>query len=104
MLVDLGKIAGFDRDDGNSRKSLDKHGVTQREAEHVFFSARLAIVPDLAHAADEDRFHAFGQTAQGRRLQVSFTLRGNAGLIRVISARDMSRYERRRYEEVSEEG
>ncbi|MBI3517219.1 MAG: BrnT family toxin, partial [Proteobacteria bacterium] len=43
--------------------------------------------------------HALGQTASGRRLHVTFTLRGGGALIRVISARTMSRKERRRYEE-----
>ncbi|MBI4302687.1 MAG: BrnT family toxin, partial [Chloroflexi bacterium] len=43
--------------------------------------------------------HALGKTADGRRLHVTFTLRGNGKKIRVISARDMNRKERIRYEQ-----
>jgi uncharacterized protein len=32
-MIDWARIEGFDWDDGNSRKSVDKHGVTQAEAE-----------------------------------------------------------------------
>ena len=101
MLLDLAEIVGFEWDDGNAWKSIDKHGVTQREAEQVFYNAPLAIAPDLAHSTAEMRLHALGVTAEGRRLMVSFTVRGEGTLIRVISARDMSRYERRRYGEAS---
>jgi uncharacterized DUF497 family protein len=99
VLVDLGRITGFDWDEGNSFKNLDRHGVTQQEAEQVFNNAPLAIAPDIAHSDAESRFHAFGRTHSGRRLQVAFTLRDGDTKIRVVSARDMSRDERRRYEE-----
>jgi uncharacterized protein len=43
--------------------------------------------------------HAFGHTDAGRLLHISFTLRGNGKLIRVISARTTHRKERLRYEQ-----
>lgn len=98
-MLDFGRIVGFDWDAGNSHKSLDKHRVDQREAEQVFDDQNLLVLVDVKHGGGEDRFHAYGATAKGRRLQVSFTLRQNATLVRVISARDMSRRERARYEE-----
>jgi len=98
-MLDLSQVVGFDWDDGNDRKSADKHQVTQREAEEVFLDPRLLIFVDEKHSAEETRYHAFGGTAGGRRLQVSFTIRRNATLIRVISVRPMSRKEKSRYEE-----
>jgi hypothetical protein len=98
-MIDLSHILGFDGDNGNDRKSLDKHGVNPAEAEQVFHDPRLLVLVDEEHSADEKRFHAFGQTAGGRKLQVSFTLRANGTLIRAISARAMSRKERARYEQ-----
>jgi uncharacterized protein len=98
-MLDLSQIVGFDWDDGNSRKSLDKHSVSQMEAEQVFVDPRLLIFIDEKHSAQEIRYHAYGSTAAGRRLQVSFTLRQDATLIRVISVRSMSRKERVRYEQ-----
>jgi len=97
-MLDLGQL-GFDWDDGNSRKSSDKHGVSPQEAEQVFVDPRVLVLVDDKHSRDEPRFHAYGRTALGRRLQVSFTLRQDETLIRVISARNMSRKERARYEE-----
>ncbi len=97
-MFDPGQIEGFDWDEGNGRKSLDRHGVSREEAEQIFVDARLLILADEKQSKDEDRFQAYGMTGPGRLLHVSFTLRRQAALIRVISARDMSRRERARYE------
>lgn len=94
-MISFGKIIGFDWDEGNARKN-DKHGVTQSEAEQVFLNDPLLIVEDGAHSKSEPRFHALGITDQGRKLHVTFTLRGQ--YLRVISARDMHRKERLIYE------
>jgi len=91
------RVEGFDWDDGNSRKSEAKHGVTQAETEQVFFNEPLLVVGDARHSTMEPRFHALGRTDGGRRLHVTFTLRQNGTRLRVISARDMHRKERLRY-------
>lgn len=98
-MIDFGGIVGFDWDEGNIRKSADKHGVSPREAEQVFLDPRLLILTDDEHSGAEKRFHAYGQSATGRLLLVSFTLRHSETTIRVISARNMSRRERQRYAE-----
>jgi uncharacterized DUF497 family protein len=98
-MIDLGEIVGFEWDDGNNRKSVDKHDVSPREAEQVFLDPRLMILTDDDHSGAEKRFHAYGQSANGRLLLVSFTLRHDETTIRVISARNMSRRERQRYAE-----
>jgi hypothetical protein len=97
-MINLDQISGFDWDDGNSRKSADKHDVSQAEAESIFFNDPLIVVDDLKHSNEERRFHALGKTTHQRLLHVTFTLRGDGTLIRVISARDMDRKERRFYE------
>jgi uncharacterized protein len=91
-MFDLARVVGFDWDDGNARKSLDKHGVTQREAEEVFVNTPLVI-------AEEGRYQALGQSLTGRQLHVAFTLRNQGTRIRVISARHMNRKERALYEQ-----
>ena len=98
-MIDLARIVGFDWDHGNARKSAEKHGVSQLDAEQVFLDPRLRVMIDEKHSGVEKRFHAYGQDAAGRKLQVSFTLRDDDTFIRVISARPMSRRERDRYEE-----
>ncbi len=95
--LDLERITGFDWDDGNARKN-EQHGVAQAEAEEVFFNQPLLMLEDLRHRDQESRFHALGKTLDGRLLHVTFTLRGDDTLIRVISTRDMHRKEKSVYE------
>ena len=100
-MIDWARIEGFDWDEGNSRKSVDKHSVSQAEAEQVFFNEPLLIVEDARHSEREGRFHALGRTDAGRLLHVTFTLRVGDTMIRVISVRTMHRKERLRYEQES---
>ena len=97
-MVDSARIVGFQWDEGNARKSFDKHGVSQSEAEQVFFNEPFLAVEDVKHSRPEPRFHALGVTDSGRQLHITFTLREENTRIRVISARDMHRKERSRYE------
>ncbi len=97
-MIDFNRIIGFQWDPGNARKNADKHGVSQSEAEQVFFNEPLLIVDDVKHKQSEPRFHALGITTAERRLHVTFTLREENTKIRVISARDMHRKERSSYE------
>ena len=96
-MIDFSRIIGFDWDDGNRRKSIDKHAVGQAEAEQVFTCERLLIADDVKHSQLAPRSQALGQTVVGRRLHVTFTLRAEDTKIRVISARDMSWSERSKY-------
>src|ERR1700730_3211513 len=98
-MIDLDQIAGFDWDDGNSRKSADKHDVSQAEAERIFFNDPLIVIEDAKHSEREQSLHALGKTGQNRLLHITFTLRQSGTMVRVISARDMHRKERKAYEE-----
>jgi len=90
------RCTGFQWDEGNLLKSWERHGVTAAECEQVFFNRPLISVPDVKHSAREGRFYVLGHTDAGRFLFAVFTIRRR--LIRVISARDMSRRERRIYQ------
>lgn len=92
----LAACTGFDWDEGNVDKNWERHGVTAAECEQTFFQRPILIAPDREHSEDEARFAALGKTALDRRLTIVFTIRDSS--IRVISARDMSRRERRIYE------
>ena len=98
-VLDLSQIEGFEWDEGNGRKSLKKHDVSQVEAEQVFFNDPLLVIQDVRRSSYENRLHALGRTDAGRLLHISFTLRGGGNLIRIISARAMHRKERLRYEQ-----
>ena len=100
MTDEYPEFSGFDWDAGNREKNL-KHEVHDSEGEQVFFNRPLVILDDPKHSVAEDRFAAFGQTDQGRKLVVVYTQR--AGLLRVISARDMNRRERAFYEHANKD-
>lgn len=97
-MIDLTKISGFDWDDANARKN-EKHDVSSAESEQVFFNEPLLLLSDVKHSNAEVRFHAMGKTDDQRLLHITFTLRAEGQKIRVISARDMHRKERKIYEQ-----
>ena len=92
----LAECEGFQWDAANSGKIWGRHGVSPAECEEVFFNRPLVIGDDEKHSAAEERLYALGQTDAARLLFVVFTMRGR--LIRVISARNMSRTERKVYQ------
>jgi uncharacterized protein len=98
-MIDLEQLAGFEWDDGNARKSVDKHDVSQADAESVFFNDPLVVAEDTKHSEQERRFNALGKTTQNRLLHVTFMLRQDGTTVWVISARDMHRKERKIYEQ-----
>ncbi len=91
----LDSPVGFDWDDANVEKNWERHRVAFWEAEEVFFNEPLLVHLDAAHSARERRHVAFGHTDSGRFLFIAFTIRNR--LVRVISARDMTRKENRIY-------
>lgn len=88
--------AGFEWDEGNLLKNSEKHGVRAGECEQVFFNRPLITGHDERHSQKETWFFALGHTDSGRLLFVVFTIRNNC--IRVVSARNMSRKDRKVYE------
>ena len=90
------KAEGFEWNAGNQDKNWIKHGVTRDSCEQVFFHEPLLLARDNSHSAAETRWFALGVDQTGQRMFVSFTIRKRK--IRVISARPMSRQERRYYE------
>jgi hypothetical protein len=92
---------GFEWDEGNADKNLARHGVTRAECEQVVFNRPLVVAEGIGHSQGETRFLALGQTDVGRLLFIAATVREDR--IRVISARDMSRQERKAYEDAEKE-
>ena len=97
-MIDFQKIVGFQWDSGNAYKNHNKHDVAQGEAEEIFFNQPLLIEGDEKHSLKENRFLALGVTNTMRLLSIIFTLRSQETLIRIVSARSMSKKERAFYE------
>ena len=91
----LSQCKRFQWDEGNLDKNWLKHQVSRLEIEQVFFNRPLLVVVDDQHSQKEPRYFVLGKTDLERRLFISFTVRRD--LIRIISARDTSRKERKVY-------
>ena len=98
----LSRVTGFDWDESNASKVWEKHSVSQSECEQVFFNQPLVVAEDVKHSDEEQRYYVLGVTDQGRTLFLVFTLCEDR--IRVITAGDMSRKERRIFRDVGEKG
>lgn len=85
----------FDWNKGNLDKNWRKHKVHFKEAEEIFFNKPLKTYKDIKHSQKEGRFAALGTTNKGKKLYIVFTIRN--GKIRIISARNQSRKERKLY-------
>ena len=95
----LEKPIQFKWDKGNRNKNLVKHGVTDGECEEVFFDSDKKILEDIHHSNKESRYILIGQTKLQRPLFIVFTIRKNN--IRVISARDLNKKEKKLYEKTT---
>lgn len=96
LMLILEEHLEFVWDIGNKEKNLLRHHVGNIECEEAFFSRRVIYKNEL-HSGKEDRYVVLGETKTSRKLFVVFTIR--EGRVRVISARDLSKKERRLYEE-----
>jgi len=97
MKLDELAIKEFDWNHWNIDKIWQRHNVKVYECEETFFCRYLKLLPDEAHSPTEKRYYAYGSTDAGRLLFIVFTIRRYK--IRVISARNMNKKERRWYHE-----
>lgn len=88
----------FDWDQEKADENSGKHGVSFQEGQEVFLDPLSRTEEDEDHSnAGERRLKTVGHSARGRLLIVSHTERGD--VIRIISARRVTRAERQAYEE-----
>ncbi|MBI4317422.1 MAG: BrnT family toxin [Chloroflexi bacterium] len=86
----------FEWDLKKALSNLARHNLSFQEAMTVFGDPLSITVPDPDHSIEEYRFVVVGQSRRGRLLIVSYTERGDR--IRIISARVLTRKERKAYE------
>ena len=89
----------FEWDPRKSASNLRKHSVSFAEAGTVFGDELSITIPDPDHSDQEDRFITIGWSNLHRLLMVAHTERGEN--IRIISARELTKAERKEYEEAN---
>jgi uncharacterized DUF497 family protein len=87
----------FEWDAAKAEANMRKHGISFDEAGSVFLDHLALSGPDPDHSVGEPRYITFGMSSLGRLLAVFHTHR--PGVIRIISARRVTRAERKLYEE-----
>jgi uncharacterized DUF497 family protein len=95
----VAQCTGFEWDAGNGGKNWKKHGVSDAEAEEIFYSSPLVFYDDTSHSREEERYTVLGQNTGNSLRTVVFTIRGTK--LRVISARPMSTKDRKLYAETT---
>jgi len=86
----------FDWDDNKAATNMSKHGVSFVEAATVFEDDLSVTFFDPDHSEDEERLVIIGHSQRGRLLFVSHTDINDE--VRIISAREVTRRERKVYE------
>lgn len=87
----------FEWDPRKATHNLSKHGVSFEEAQTVFDDDRFLVFSDPDHSLEEERLLIIGRSRRGRLLFVAYTERAES--VRLISAREATRRERRDYEQ-----
>jgi uncharacterized DUF497 family protein len=90
----------FEWHESKNRANVRKHGVSFEEAQTVFYDPLTKVAADPDHSDEEDRFIAVGYSSQGRQLLIVHLYRERAHTIRIISARRLTRTEKKQYEEI----
>ena len=80
-----------------AEKLETEHHVTVQEAREVLLSYPRIRFAEKGHTPGEDVYVAFGQTFAGRYLAVFFVYKPVTATAIIISARDMSKRERKTY-------
>lgn len=87
----------FEWDEEKAAANLAKHGVSLEEATSIFDDPFYVDFYDPDHSFEEHRYIIIGESSKRRLLIVSYTERGD--IVRLISARGVTRSERETYEE-----
>lgn len=87
----------FEWDEAKAEENVKKHGVSFDEAKTVFNDRFAMTISDPDHSVDEYRFVDIGLSTSGRMLVVWYT--EHKEVIRIIGAREATRFERRTYEQ-----
>ena len=86
----------FEWDSNKATSNLAKHNVSFHEASTVFGDPLALTFPDPDHPYNEERYITIGESIQRQLLIISHTDSGQH--TRIISARKVTRQERKIYE------
>ena len=89
----------FEWDENKNEINNKKHGISFETAREVFYDDNAILFDDPDHSVGEERFLIIGMTRSLKVCIVSHCYRNSDNVIRLISAREATKHERKTYEE-----
>ncbi len=90
----------FEWDDRKAGQNIEKHNVSFEEAVSVFYDILAKVMDDPDHSHNEDRYIILGFSQKHRLLLVSHSYKEKFEIIRIISAREATKKEKRDFENI----
>lgn len=89
----------FEWDKNKNEINKRKHGLSFETAREVFYDSEAVLFDDPDHSEGEERFLIIGMLRSSKVCIVSHCYRGSDNVIRIISAREATKNERKIYQE-----
>ena len=93
------EMLSFEWDENKNEINKKKHGISFETAQEVFYDDNAILFDDPDHSVGEERFLIIGMTRSLKVCIVSHCYRDQDNVIRLISAREATKHERKTYEE-----
>ena len=84
----------FEWDQRKNKQNIKKHKISFQEAASVFYDDKAYVARDPEHSENEERFIILGFSYKLNALIVCFCERKAGSLIRIFSARKLTKKER----------
>lgn len=91
-------ILNFEWDENKNQINKQKHGISFETAREVFFDDDAVLFDDPDHSIGEERFLIIGMTLSEKICIVSHCYRDADNVIRLISAREATKNEKKVYQ------
>lgn len=91
------EIISFEWDENKNTTNKKKHGLSFEEAKEVFSDDNAILFDDPDHSIGEERFLIIGMIKSQKICIVSHCYRDNDDVIRIISAREATKNEKKTY-------
>lgn len=89
----------FEWDENKNEINKKKHGLSFETAQEVFYDDFAVVFDDPDHSIGEERFLIIGMTESSGICIVSHCYRDSDSVIRIISAREATKKEKKIYQE-----
>ena len=91
------EILKFEWDKSKNEINKKKHGLSFETAQEVFYDAAAILFDDPDHSIGEERFLIIGMIKSSKICIVSHCYRDSNSVIRLISAREATKNEKKTY-------